>query len=417
MYSKKNFIVVVITLLTLQSAFSQNNTNSPYTRFGYGDVTEATPTELRGMGGTSIANNSKSTINPVNPASYSGVDSMTFMFDIGAGLRYSRFSDLNTTAGTMNANLEYITMRFPLAKSLGFSAGLLPYSFVGYAFSLSDSISMPVAPSETPRKIGFTQSYLGSGGFYQVYTGLGYKMFNHVALGVNAYYLFGNANNYRSVYVSSASASTTYNNQITASDFRLRYGLQFFNTFNKKHDVSLGFIFENKTKLNGNFYNVENDTTILTDNKFELPMTLGVGFNYRYNNKLTIGMDYKLQSWKDADFFSKKDSLVNASTFSIGAEYIPNPLGRKKTDRFKYRIGLNTSNPYYKIGTQTLPNNFGISLGVGIPMRDNFSNRVSYVNAALEYGKMGSNSTLREDYLKLTFSAMLDEVWFFKRKL
>ncbi len=417
MYSKKNFIVVVITLLTLQSAFSQNNTNSPYTRFGYGDVTEATPTELRGMGGTSIANNSKSTINPVNPASYSGVDSMTFMFDIGAGLRYSRFSDLNTTAGTMNANLEYITMRFPLAKSLGFSAGLLPYSFVGYAFSLSDSISMPVAPSETPRKIGFTQSYLGSGGFYQVYTGLGYKMFNHVALGVNAYYLFGNANNYRSVYVSSASASTTYNNQITASDFRLRYGLQFFNTFNKKHDVSLGFIFENKTKLNGNFYNVENDTTILTDNKFELPMTLGVGFNYRYNNKLTIGMGYKLQSWKDADFFSKKDSLVNASTFSIGAEYIPNPLGRKKTDRFKYRIGLNTSNPYYKIGTQTLPNNFGISLGVGIPMRDNFSNRVSYVNAALEYGKMGSNSTLREDYLKLTFSAMLDEVWFFKRKL
>lgn len=166
MYSKKNFIVVVITLLTLQSAFSQNNTNSPYTRFGYGDVTEATPTELRGMGGTSIANNSKSTINPVNPASYSGVDSMTFMFDIGAGLRYSRFSDLNTTAGTMNANLEYITMRFPLAKSLGFSAGLLPYSFVGYAFSLSDSISMPVAPSETPRKIGFTQSYLGSGGFF-----------------------------------------------------------------------------------------------------------------------------------------------------------------------------------------------------------------------------------------------------------
>lgn len=417
MYSKKNFIVVVITFLTIQFSFSQNNTNSPYTRFGYGDITESAPTELRGMGGTSIANHSKSTINPINPASYSGVDSMTFMFDIGAGLRYSRFSDLNTTGGTMNANLEYITMRFPLAKSLGFSAGLLPYSFVGYAFSLSDSISMPVAPSETPRKIGYTQSYLGSGGFYQVYTGLGYKMFNHVALGVNAYYLFGNANNYRSVYVSSASASTTYNNQITASDFRLRYGLQFFNTFNKKHDVSLGFIFENKTKLNGNFYNVENDTTIVTDKKFELPMTFGVGLNYRFNNKLTIGMDYKLQSWKDAEFFSKKDSLVNASTFSIGAEYIPNPLGRKKTDRFKYRIGLNTSNPYYKVGTQTLPNNVGISLGVGIPMRDNFSNRVSYVNAALEYGKMGSNSTLREDYLKLTFSAMLDELWFFKRKL
>lgn len=414
----KHFTLLLLLISSLQFAVSQNNTNSPYTRFGYGDITENTSTELRGMGGVSIANNSNNVINPVNPASYSGVDSLSFMFDIATSLRYSRFSDNSISAGNLNGNLEYITLRFPIAKSLGLSAGLLPYSFVGYSFSNSDSIVMPVSSGETSKKIGFSQSYIGNGGFYQVYAGLAYKLFNHVSLGANAYYLYGSVNNYRTQYVSTSTTSTSYNNQIKGSNFRLRYGLQLFNTFNKKHDVSLGFIFENKTKLNGNFYEIKNVTDTITANKaFELPLTLGVGFNYTFDNRLTVGMDYKLQSWKDAQFFGTKDTLVNSNFLALGAEYIPNPKGRKLSERIRYRFGLNTSNPYYKVGNQTLPNNIGLSLGVGIPMRDNFTNKISYVNAALEYGKMGKNSSLREDFLKLTISASMNELWFFKRKL
>lgn len=419
MYSKRNFLAIVISVLTLQFSFGQNNTNSPYTRYGYGDVTESTPTELRGMGGVSIANATKSTINPVNPASYGSVDSLTFMFDIAAGIRYSRFSDLNSSSGTFNANLEYITLRFPLAKSLGFSAGLLPYSFVGYTFSNSDSLVMPTASGEDTKKVGYTQSYLGSGGFYQLYAGLGYKLFNHVALGVNGYYLFGSVNNYSLETVSTSGTAYSYNRQISASNFRFRYGLQLYNTFNKVHNVNLGFIFENKKKFNAAYTLITNDTTLKGTNSFEMPMTMGVGLNYRFGNKLSVGVDYKRQSWNDALFFDKKDSLVNSSTFAIGAEYVPNPLGRKQTDRFCYRIGFNTSNPYYKVNNSTLPNNFGVTFGIGIPMRDNYSNKISYINAAIEYGKMGarSNTTLREDYLKLTFSALMDDFWFFKRKL
>ena len=412
MYGKK-FIFFAMALLTLQFVYSQNNTNSPYTRFGYGDVTEFAPTELRGMGGAAIANFSPNVINPVNPASYSSVDSLTFMFDLAGSLRYSRFSDLNTSSGTLNGNLEYVTLRFPLAKSLGFSAGVLPYSFVGYAFSNADSITMPGSTN----KIGYTQSYIGTGGFYQVYGGLAYKLFNHVSLGVNAYYLFGSINNYQYETVSSSSEGISYNHKITASDFRLRYGLQFFNTFNKKHNVSLGFIFENKKPLNGSYYTVKNDSTFSSDKEFGLPMTIGAGINYSLNNKLTIGIDYKLQSWNDALFFGKTDSLVNSSSISVGAGYIPSPQSNKQTDRFRYRVGFSTSNPYYKVGTITQPNNYKLSLGIGIPMRDNFTNKVSYINAALEYGKIGSNSTLKEDYLKLTFSASFNELWFFKRKL
>lgn len=418
MCKKLSFLVVVLLLLPLQLIKAQNNTNSPYTRYGYGDVTESTSTELRGMGGTAIGSYSKNTINPVNPASYSSVDSLSFMFDVALGLRASHFTDGTSSSSTMNGNLEYITMRFPVAKNLGFSAGVLPYSFVGYGFSSSDSLVMPVSGTEAAKKIGYTKTFVGTGGFYQLYSGLSYKLFNHVSLGVNAYYMFGNISNYSALIESNSSSSSTIkNNLMNASDFRLRYGLQVFNTFNKRHAVSLGLIYENKSKLNGKFSSTLNTTELDYNDQFGLPQVFGIGANYCLDEKLTLGADFKTQSWGNTLYFGQADSLVNMTTLSLGAEYIPNPRGRKTFDRVKYRFGLNTSNPYYKVGGAQLPNNFGITAGIGIPMRDNFSGKISYVNAALEYGKMGTNSLLRENYLKLTVSASLNEFWFFKRKL
>ena len=76
---------------TAHFAVSQNNTNSPYTRFGYGEISDGAATELRGMGGVSLGNRSQHTINSVTPASYTSVDSLTFMFDVRAGMRCPHF--------------------------------------------------------------------------------------------------------------------------------------------------------------------------------------------------------------------------------------------------------------------------------------------------------------------------------------
>jgi hypothetical protein len=67
MYNKKNFFLVISFLFSLQLATSQNNTNSPYTRFGYGDISETNSGEHRAMGGVSIGSRSHFTINPVTP--------------------------------------------------------------------------------------------------------------------------------------------------------------------------------------------------------------------------------------------------------------------------------------------------------------------------------------------------------------
>lgn len=414
------FLIAFLFILFAQTLLGQNNTNSPYTRFGYGEVVEGTPTELRGMGGVGLANRSMHTINAMNPASYTSVDSLTFMFDLGAAIRFSNFSAKDSLGNpisnkSFNANLEYITFRFPFSKWLAFSAGMLPYSFVGYNFIQRDTIPMRVATPEDAKNIGFRQSFNGTGGFSQVYGGLSVALLNHVSVGVNAYYLFGSIDNNRALVFDNSTYNTSvYANQIKATDFRLRYGVQLYNTFAEKHNVTLGFIYENRSKLDGTYTGKLNNVELKSNKEFELPQVFGLGLNYNYNDRLTIGVDYMRRNWKDATYFGKKDSLASTNKFGFGLEYIPNPVGRNKySDHIRYRVGFNMQDQYFSPTIGKRANDFVVSLGIGLPTLTG----KSLMNLALEYGKIGSNSLIREDYLKLSFSASINEYWFFKPKL
>jgi len=265
MYKNKVTLLVLSLVILTQFAISQNNTNSPYTRFGYGDVSDASSGEQRAMGGVGLGERSSYTINSTNPASYSSVDSTSFMFNIGSSALWSRFSNPTGQKNTFNANLEYLTMRFPLSKWLGFSAGMLPYSFTGYDFSSTDTLYTNPDNANNVDTVTTTQNFSGTGGFSQVYAGLSAKMFNHLSIGVNAYYMFGSINNYRNVSFSETTGftATTQLNVIKANDFRFRYGLQLYNTFAKKHDVTLGLIYEQKKRLQGNFSQITSG--VLTD--------------------------------------------------------------------------------------------------------------------------------------------------------
>jgi hypothetical protein len=427
MYKNKAFLLMLILVGLTQFGFGQNNTNSPYTRFGFGELVNSYSANQRAMGGVAIGSRSNFNINSVNPASYSAVDTMTFMFDLGVTGLASHFSDPNGSKSAITANLEYITMQFPLAKWLGFSAGMLPYSFLGYNFFSKDSVPIDSNLSTQQHSV-FTNSFVGQGGFTQVYTGLSANLFKHIAIGVNAYYMFGTISNNRYEVFSNTSnnINSSQINSITASNFRFRYGLQFYNTFAKKHDVTLGLIYEQKAKLNGDYSSITfgalNDTIDknhpnYTDYGFELPETYGLGLYYTYDKRISVGVDYSMEKWAETKFYGKTDSLNNRSKIAIGFEYLPNPFGRKYADRITYRVGFNTSSNYFKVNGLIPPDNFGISLGVGLPMYDKVSRAVTMLNASLEYGKIGSNTLLREDYLKLTLNVTFNEHWFFKRKL
>jgi len=395
---------------------AQNNTNSPYTLYGFGDISDNYSGEQRAMGGVAISSRSRTSINTVNPASYSAVDSMTFMFDMGVSMLGSRFSNNGTGTSKLNSNLEYITMQFPLWKNTGFSMGVLPYSFTGYNFSTTEILDTKTYPDT----VNATRSFFGQGGISQAYTGFSIQLLKHLSLGVNAYYMFGNnLNNRYLTFDNSEFASSYQRDSIKVNSFRFRYGLQYNQLFNKKHDFTIGAFYELKTAINATYSQstgsvIDSPTPFQTVYKeFETPESFGLGLNYNYNKQFTVGLDYSMQKWADVKFMGVTDTLANRSRLAIGTEFIPNSRGRKYFDRVTYRFGLNTSDAYYKVNGQLPPKNFGITFGLGLPLR----NTKSVVNASFEYGKIGTSTSLREDYLKFTLNAVINENWFFKRKL
>lgn len=77
---KINRIVVVSVLVFVQVApYAQNNTNSPSTRYGYGELADRSFGAGRAMGGVGYSLRSSKQINPLNPASYTSIDSLTFI--------------------------------------------------------------------------------------------------------------------------------------------------------------------------------------------------------------------------------------------------------------------------------------------------------------------------------------------------
>ncbi|MDR0811298.1 MAG: hypothetical protein LBN23_03345 [Paludibacter sp.] len=414
----KHFLCILSLAVLAQTAVCQNNTNSPYTRYGFGNITDNNNGEQRGMGGVSLASRANTSINFSNPASYSAVDSMTFMFDVAVSGLNSFFRSGNQQSNTFTANLEYITLQIPLWKNMGLSAGVIPYSFAGYKY-----FTQQILPPESyPDTITYKNSFSGQGGISQVYGGLSYNFFKHISLGVNAYYMFGSAVNARTLTFSN-NATDFYpsyqSDSLTVSNLRLRYGLQFFHTFGKVHDFTLGFVYETQSKLNAIYSeqtgSVKSEATPYEEKfaKFETPQTFGGGLNYRYNNQLTVGADYTLQQWAAVNFMGKTDTLANSSRLAVGANWIPNLRGRTYFEHINYRLGFNVSDPYYKIDGQQLPKNFGVTFGLGLPLKS-FN---TVVNASFEYGQIGSASKLREDYFKITINAVFKENWFFKRKL
>ena len=114
--------------------FSQSFTNSPYSRFGLGELQYGGFAHNISMGGIYNALQNDTTapfhINTSNPASHASLRLTVFDFGIK-----SNFTTLEDSAKKVSSNqtaLSYMALGFPVAKWWGASFGLLPYSSVGY---------------------------------------------------------------------------------------------------------------------------------------------------------------------------------------------------------------------------------------------------------------------------------------------
>ena len=412
--------VCLVWMMAIEIA-AQTSTNSPYTRYGFGQLSDQSFGNSQAMGGISYGLRNGLQVNASNPASYSAVDSLTFIFDAGMSLQNANFKEGNVKVNAKNSSVDYIAIQFRLAKGLGFSAGFLPYSNVGYNMNKTNKVTT----DEHGNTTAANQAYVGDGGLQQVYVGLGYQIFKGLSIGTNFSFLYGDITHTASTTFSNTNAySSSRSHKIDVSDYKLDFGLQYTHKLKEKHVLNLGAIYSLGHELNSTGYEyVEkySGNTVITQsvdtikNAFALPHTFGLGATYVYDNKLTVGLDYTLQKWEDVKFFNKDGAFQNRSKISVGAEYLPNPIGRSYFSNIRYRVGAYYSSPYAKIDGKEGNREYGVSFGFGLPL---FMSK-SILNISGQYVKVAPKlkGMLEENYLRINIGLTFNEQWFMKWKV
>ena len=400
----------MIGLIASVVMIAQNNTNSPYTRYGYGHLEDDCFSRSQAMGGTSIGLRTKNSINSTNPASYSSIDSTSFIFEMGVSGLLSNFRSGGAQNTSFTGNLDYIALQSPITKWMGLSAGLIPYSYVGYNYKYTDSIQIPFEEEYNV----YDKTYYGTGGISQVYLGLSVDIADHLALGVNGYYMFGNINHYKAVSYNQSELTTT--NTVMLSNlfirsFNARFGLQYHETIGEKHKFNIGAIYEFRSGMNGRFEQTTTGTDTLVMNSselFEMPSLYGGGVTYTYDDRLMIGVDFMYQEYSKALYYGKCDTLANRMKMSVGAEYTHDPRGRRYVDRMAWRLGAKYNNSYATVNGKQA-GDFSLTCGVGLPLRTS----KTIINVNFEYGNIGGMmATLKENYFKFGLNFSLNETWF-----
>ena len=179
----RSLIGAILFVTTSITVNAQTSVNSPYTRYGLGDLTNSAFANNIAMGGVGYALRNGNHINIMNPASYTAADSLSFKFDVGMGWNISNFKEGGYTNKAKNSTFDYIAMQFRLHPRIGFTLGFVPYSTVGYNFSQTYSL-------ENGNETTATNTFTGDGGLQQVFLGLGFKIFKNLSVGANIGYFY-----------------------------------------------------------------------------------------------------------------------------------------------------------------------------------------------------------------------------------
>ena len=418
-------LLVFIAIIASQAAFAQNG--SPYTRYGLGSLTSSYFGPARAMGGISFASSSGRHLNISNPAGLATIDSLSFIFEFGmeSGLRQLATTNPDLSALNNDTRMSYLSFGFPITRWWASSIGIMPFSTMGYNIRSVDSLY----------NVSKYYFYEGSGGVNQVFWSHGFAPFKNFRIGLNMKYLFGMQNRTNSVEFedeSGAYVNILEENMVFINDFCFSGGLQYDLRLGEKNSLTLGAVFTYPTRLNSrrdalvtNSLSVGSsaavDTIYYTEDErgeVSLPMSIGGGLLYNFDDKLKLGVDYTMQDWSDAVFFNQSDSLGNSNCFRFGLEYTPAGLNRATNNygsKVSYRLGFYYDNTYLNFASSGEQiDDFGISFGFGLPLN---RSKTSF-NISIELGQRGPtrNNLVRERYANIGLNLTLSDVWFVKRK-
>ena len=429
---KKIIGTVLLASLYVAPAIAQSGTNSPYSQYGLGQLSEQTSGFNRGMNGLGLGFREHNQVNYINPASYSSIDSLTFIFDAGLSGQVTNFSENGQKKNANNADFEYAVAAFRASKHLGVSFGIIPFTNIGSNYSISGYLN-------GDKSTTFTNTYNGSGGMHQIYLGAGWEFVKGLSIGANVSYIWGDidrsvVNSYSDGYINTLSKYYT----ATISSYRIDFGLQYTLPLNKKNSLTLGLTYGLGHKLNSdpscmvistNTTTAVADTTSFTvNNGLEIPTSFGAGLTWNNNNKLKLGADFTYQKWGDTKFpvykvindvpsYSLSDEYYSDRyKLTIGGEFCNNETSRNFIDRIRFRAGASYASSYYKVNGQDGPDEISVSVGFGIPIVNAYNNR-SILNISGQWVRSEAPGMLKENTFRINIGITFNERWFMKWKV
>ena len=461
----QRFAISSLFLILVSSGVKAQD-NSPYSRFGIGNLMPMSNTATRGMGGISAAYVDYTGINFLNPASYAAFLSATekrsnklesgrAILDVGVNISNRTLIAPNTTNRFTSSDLlfSYLQIGVPLRRNWGLSFGLRPVSRINYRIDRKEMLTDPISGNIIDSAI--TQ-FRGEGGSFlpTIGTGVGftlgekstaaYRKTNTLRLGTNIGYFFGSResktlrNLVDSVdvyYASSHSVNSSF------GDIFFQGGLQYqFENRNEAKKQTTIF----RLGLSGNWKQTlsgSQDRLVQTyaqgnageelqiDSVFEqrdvkgelvYPGMYKAGFVIqRVKDNFSgwmIGADFSQGKWNDYRFFGQQDSVKDNWEISVGAAFNGKP-GSNYFSNVTYRLGFFTG-PDYISAKGDLPQ-IGVTFGMGLPLRNynRLTNQSTLINLAFEYGKRGNDdNVLKENLFRLSVGFNFNDVWFRKRK-
>ena len=434
------FLPVLIVACGLQhAAYSQEN--SPYSRYGLGDIVPKSNIVSRGMGGIVAGFSDYSSVNFVSPASYGNLKAT--IFDIGAEADRRTLKSTNPAArfSATNAVMSYLQLGLPIKMKkankkdifLGMNIGLRPVSKINYKIIKQERL-------QGVDSLGTV--YEGSGGLNQAYFGLGLRIKNF-NIGANGGYMFGNKDYSTRLAFLNDTVQYAQSNTQSQSNFGglfLNGGIQYEQKIKHKKNKNISILrfgaygnLKQTMTANrdatvetvqfdaaGNKYRIDSIYTNNQKGEVIYPATLGVGVTYQSVNWL-FGADFETTKWQDYRFYGQQDLVQNSWKIRVGTEYFPlkeNTPFKKYFSFVKYRFGFYYGPDYIKVNS-SLPE-YGFSFGAGFPLKlrkSYYETQTSMLNTAIEFGSRGDkNSNLRESTLRISVGLSLSDLWFGRAK-
>ena len=419
----KIIILFSLLLFTFTFAMGQKQVNSPYSRFNIGTLEPTGPFRGQGMGGIGVSMRDNSSIFYVNPASYSSLDTISFVFDFGLDYTMNRLSTGDEGYSSDDMNFDHLVIGFPLAKGFGIAAGVVPVSN-GYYRMMERVVAED--PEYDPVIGPYSALHSGEGGLTNFFIGTGIKVSKNLSAGVNMTILFGQLR--RSNQFSFDDLFNVYHNNSTErlqmGGINFEYGLQYLLPLKNKNFINAGISYTTGKHYNSDYENFvyrytsfgTSDTISYTSgvgNAVLLPGTLRAGVSFGKTDKFIAGFDFVTTNWSEADIPGSSGYAADTRTLMFGAEFTPDKFSNFGfLRRMDYRIGGHTGSNYLVIGGEQVKE-IGVTAGLGMPMRRTPSKTNLFVDFTR---KTGAGSLHTEDYFTVGISINLYDWWFRQRK-